>query len=131
MIALDTSAIVAIGLNEPEASDFSRIIVAREALVGTPTLLESHLVLEREVARRAAGFLSGLLARPSIHTVTFNREMFRLAQAAFDRFGKDKRHPARLNFGDCMAYAVAKIHDVPLLYKGDNFRRADIASALP
>jgi ribonuclease VapC len=131
MIALDTSAIVAIALNEPETSDFSRIIVASEALVGPPTLFESHLVLERQVTKGAEGFLSAFLARSSIHAVTFNLEMFRLAQSAFDRFGKGRQHPAKLNFGDCMAYAVAKFHDVPLLFKGDDFRHTDIQSALP
>ncbi len=131
MIALDTSAIVAIALNEAEASEFSRIIVASEALVGTPTLFESHLVLEQQITKGAEGFLAGFLARSSIHAVTFNVEMFRLAQSAFDRFGKGKQHRARLNFGDCMAYAVAKFHDVPLLFKGDDFRHTDIHSALP
>jgi ribonuclease VapC len=131
MIALDTSAIVAIALNETEASDFGRMIVAGEALVGTPTLFECHLVLERQVTKGAEGFLSAFLTRSSIHAVTFNLEMFRLAQRAFDRFGKGKRHAAKLNFGDCMSYAVAKFHDVPLLFKGDDFRHTDIQAALP
>src|SRR5208282_4448272 len=117
MIALDTSAIVAIALNEDEAPHFSRIIVAGEAVVGMPTLFETHLVLERQVTKGAAGFLSAFLARPSIHAVAFNLEMLRVAQSAFDNFGKGRRHPANLNFGDCMAYAVAKFHDVPLLFK--------------
>jgi ribonuclease VapC len=131
MIAEVSRAIIAIALNETEASDFSRIIVASEALVGTPTLFESHLVLEQQVTKGAEEFLSDFLARSSVHAVTFNLEMFRLAQSAFDRFGKGKKHPARLNFGDCMSYAVAKFHDVPLLFKGDDFRRTDIQSALP
>lgn len=131
MIALDTSAIVAIALNEVEASDFSRVIVAGEALVGTPTLFESHLVLAQRVTKGAEEFLSAFLVRSSIHPVTFNLEMFRFAQFAFDRFGKGRQHPAKLNFGDCMAYAVAKFHDVPLLFKGDDFRHTDVQSALP
>jgi ribonuclease VapC len=131
MIVLDTSAIVAIALNETEASEFSRVIVTSEAMVGTPTLFESHLVLEQQVFKKADGFLTALLARPSIHPVAFNLEMFRIAQSAFDRFGKGRRHPAKLNFGDCMAYAVAKFHDVPLLFKGDDFRQTDVRPALP
>ena len=59
----------------------------------------------------------------------FTEAHFRLAAAAFDRYGRG-RHPAKLNFGDCMAYAVAKAHGVPLLYKGDDFARTDIAAAL-
>ena len=53
-----------------------------------------------------------------------------LAQDAFGAFGKGKGHPAKLNFGDCMSYAVAKFHDVPLLFKGDDFRLTDIRAAL-
>ena len=53
------------------------------------------------------------------------------ASDAFDRFGKGIGHPAKLNFGDCMAYAVAKVHDVPLLYKGTDFAQTDIRPALP
>jgi ribonuclease VapC len=131
MIALDTSAIVAIALNEIEAPAYSRVIATDEALVGTPTLFECHLVLERLVPRETKGFITALTARASIHPVAFNMEMFRLAQSAFDRFGKGMKHPAKLNFGDCMAYAVAKFHDVPLLFKGDDFRLTDIRSALP
>ncbi|MGB7099374.1 MAG: type II toxin-antitoxin system VapC family toxin [Xanthobacteraceae bacterium] len=131
MIALDTSAIVAIALNEVEASAFSRVIVTNEALVGTPTLFESHLVLAQQTVRNAEGFFASFLARSSIHPVAFNVEMFRLAQSTFDKFGKGKKHRAKLNFGDCMSYAVAKFHDVPLLFKGDDFWHTDIRSALP
>ena len=52
------------------------------------------------------------------------------ASQAFEKFGKASRHPAKLNFGDCMAYAVARHHGVPLLYKGDDFAQTDIPSAL-
>jgi ribonuclease VapC len=131
MIALDTSAIVAIALNEAEASDFSRVIAAGEAIVGTPTLFESHVVLERRITKVSEEFVAAFLERPSIHPVTFNLEMYRFARLAFDRFGKGKKHPAKLNLGDCMAYAVAKFHDIPLLFKGDDFRHTDIRSALP
>jgi ribonuclease VapC len=75
--------------------------------------------------------LDALLIRPCIHPVTFNPEMFRLAQSAFERYGNGKNHPARLNFGDCLAYAVAKFHDAPLLFKGDDFRHTDARTALP
>jgi ribonuclease VapC len=131
MIALDSSAVVAIALEEPEAVDFNRLIVTQEALIGTPTLFEIHLVLSQKSPGSAEEFLTGLLERRSIHPVQFNLPMFRLAQSAFERYGKGKRRPAKLNFGDCMAYAVAKFHDVPLLYKGDDFRLTDIRPAVP
>ena len=65
-----------------------------------------------------------------MHPVAFNLPMYQLAQDAFKAFGKGKGHPAKLNFGDCMSYAVAKFHDVPLLFKGDDFRLTDIRAAL-
>ena len=58
-------------------------------------------------------------------------EQARLARIAFRRFGKGSGHPARLNFGDCFAYALAKAFDAPLLYKGGDFGHTDITSALP
>jgi ribonuclease VapC len=130
MIALDTSAIVAIALAEPEEEDFSREIARREALVGTPTLLEVRLVLTSKVDHPDA-FLRRFVRPPEIHPVAFSLQMYELAATAFDRFGKGRGQPAGLNFGDCMAYAVAKVHDVPLLYKGDDFARTDISPALP
>jgi len=130
MIALDTSAIVAIALGEAEEEPFSRIIAASGALVGTPTLLETGLVLVARIGNHADTFLAGLINRPSIHPVAFSLPMYHEAVGAFDRFGRG-RHRAKLNFGDCMAYAVAKSHDVPLLYKGVDFARTDIVPALP
>ncbi|WP_408647683.1 type II toxin-antitoxin system VapC family toxin [Xanthobacter dioxanivorans] len=56
--------------------------------------------------------------------MAFSPKMHEIACLAFDRFGKGRR-PAGLNFGDCMAYAVAKAHDAPLLFKGDDFSRTD------
>ena len=131
MIALYTSAIVAIALNETEASEFSWVIVTSEALVGAPTLLETHIVLERQVGKGSEGFLTAFLSRSSVHAVAFNIKMFRLAQSAFNLFGGGKGHAAKLNFGDCMAYAVAKFHGVLLLFKGEDFRRTDIHPASP
>ena len=130
MIALDSSAIVAIALEEPEVGDFKALIARFEALVGTPTLFESYLVLEQRIPGAADEFLSSFIKRPSMHPVAFNLPMYQLARDAFKAFGKGKGHPAKLNFGDCMSYAVAKFHDVPLLFKGDDFRLTDIRAAL-
>ncbi|MEP9378609.1 type II toxin-antitoxin system VapC family toxin [Aquabacter sp. CN5-332] len=128
MIALDTSAIVAIALGEPEAEAFTEIIGARRAYVAAPTVLEIKLVLTPRLGAYADAFLEALLSRPSIRCVDFTLPMYRLAADAFDRFGKG-RHAARLNFGDCMSYAVAKAHDVPLLFKGNDFAQTDIRPA--
>ena len=131
MIALDTSAIVAIALDEEEEEPFNKLIAAREALVGTPTLLEARLVLTSRIPNHADQFLDRLMRRPSVHPVAFSLPMYHAAVDAFDRFGKAKGHPAKLNICDCMAYAVARHHAVPLLYKGDDFSRTDIAPAFP
>lgn len=128
MIALDTSAIVAIALGEAEAEGFTRQIAVREALVGTPSLLESRMALTSRM-HDPAGFLDQFLEPAEIHIVEFTFAMYQVAAAAFDRFGKGRGHRAQLNFGDCLAYAVAKQRDLPLLYKGNDFSHTDIRRA--
>jgi ribonuclease VapC len=128
LIALDTSAVVAIALGETESDGFSRRIARGGAVVGVPTLLETRLVLTSRMDE-AEGFVRGFLRIPDVHTVSFSLKMYTLAADAFDRFGRARGHPARLNFGDCLAYAVAKHHDAPLLYKGGDFSLTDIRAA--
>ena len=123
--ALDSSAIVAIALGEPEAELFGNLIGLHEALVGTPTLVEVHLVLSSKLDDVEA-FMREFVLPPKIHPVAFNLDMYYAATAAFERYGKGRGHPAKLNFGDCMSYAVAKTHDVPLLYKGTDFSLTDL-----
>lgn len=130
MIALDTSAIAAIALDEPDARTFAEIIGSERCVIGWPTVLESHMVLQGLPWRRGLDVLDLTLRAPRLRVVSFRRPMFEAARAAFDRYGRG-RHRAKLNFGDCMAYAVAKFHDVPLLFKGDDFRLTDIRAALP
>lgn len=131
MIAVDTSAIVAIGLNEPDEVVYTRRIADGQSLVGATTLVEAGLVLSRQLPLFADTFLRGLLARRSVRVVDFSAAMYETAVFAFRRYGKGQGHPAQLNFGDCLSYAVAKVHDVPLLYKGDDFGHTDIRPALP
>jgi ribonuclease VapC len=130
VIALDTSAIIAIAMNETEAETFDRVIGWRQAIVGTPTLVETHLVLTAKMPDFAGSFIQSFLVPPDVRAVDFTADMYRAAADAFNRFGKG-RHPAKLNICDCMAYAVAKVHDVPLLYKGTDFDQTDIRPALP
>ena len=129
MIALDTSAIVAVAIEESEASDFDRLTAVHGGLVGTRTLPGAHLVPARHEPEAADEFLAGPIEHPSIPPVSFELATFRLAISAFDRFGNDRGQPAKLNFGHCMSYAVAQFHDVLLLFKGDDFRRTDIRPA--
>jgi ribonuclease VapC len=131
MIALDASALVAIIFLEDEAEAFDRHIAAQPTLVGAPTLFEVHQVVHRHSEETGLDLVEHFLLRPSVRVIEFGLAHYRLAVSAFNHYGQERGHPARLNFGDCMAYAIAKAHGVPLLYKGDDFAHTDIAAALP
>lgn len=131
MIAVDSSAIVAVALGEQDAKRFAGPINGTRCVVGWPTLLETHLVLTGQGKVSALEAVSLWMARPNVETMAFDERLFQAAKLAFQQFGKGMGHPAKLNFGDCMAYAVAKVHDVPLLYKGTDFSQTDIRPALP
>ena len=126
MIAVDTSAIIAILRGEPEGEAFSEILVRQSAVIGAPTKFEVLLVMARlygsEGVQRATLFIGDL----SLEILPWTNALADLAADALLRFGKG-RHPAKLNFGDCMAYALAKSLDAPLLFKGDDFPRTDVA----
>ena len=131
MIAIDTSAIVAIALLEPEALAFGEAIAGTPCIIGWPTVLECHMVLSGVSRRRGLDTLDKALSSPRLTKIAFDDALYDVARKAFDRYGKGRGHRARLNFGDCLAYAVAKANDVPLLYKGADFGRTDIRPALP
>ncbi|MDB5560216.1 MAG: twitching motility protein PilT [Enterovirga sp.] len=131
MIAVDTSALVAIAREEPDAYAFNEAIASGPVVIGTPALVEASMVLPSVVTQDAADrFLAQMLGYSWIEPVAFSFEMYEAAKMAFGRFGRGRGHPAQLNFGDCMSYAVAKVLDVPLLYKGNDFALTDIRSAL-
>lgn len=130
MISVDTSALVAIALDEPERAAFARAISDNHCLLGWPTALEAHLVLRRESGSSGIEFRQDLLNERNVAVLDFSRKLFVSTCEAFDRFGKG-RHRAGLNFGDCLSYAVAKTNAVPLLYKGNDFSFTDIRPALP
>jgi ribonuclease VapC len=129
-MAVDASALVAVALAEADADRYVPVLEGTVCLIGWPTLLEVHMVLARYGKPAALETVQFWQSGPLVRMIAFDQAMFEAARAAFDRFGRG-RHPARLNFGDCMAYAIAKVHDVPLLYKGDDFARTDIRAALP
>ena len=130
MIVVESSAIVAMALNEAESEQFSLMIATNRSLVAAPTALETHLVLSGRGSGSATKFMDAFLARDAVELVAFDSSLFELARVAFDRFGRG-RHPAALNFGDCFAYTLAKAHNAPLLYKGDDFALTDIRPAIP
>lgn len=129
MIAVDSSAVIAIALREPEWEELSRLVGNNRCLLGTTTVMECHMVLRDRAGAEGIPFIKGLLSRPHIDLIDFNSDLLATARDAFDQYGRG-RSRAKLNFGDCMSYAVAKFHDVPLLFKGDDFRLTDIRAAL-
>jgi ribonuclease VapC len=128
LIALDTSALVAIIRREAEAASFLKLMTDEGGLVGAPTALEFHMVLSSIFKGDAAKAANVLLESSAITIVSFTDDLLMLSRRAFDRYGKG-RHRARLNYGDCMSYAVAMAFDAPLLFKGDDFIHTDVRPA--
>jgi ribonuclease VapC len=128
-VILDSSALVAIALDEPERASFvAKINAADTVAVGAPTLAEAGIVLSSRAGPQAAQALAELLAASDVVVIDFGSRHWREAVSAWQRFGKS-RHPAMLNFGDCLTYATARIAGEPLLAKGADFAQTDIALA--
>lgn len=126
---LDTSAIVAIVIDEPERAEFlGKIDAAEVVAVGAPTLVEAGIVLSARIGDGALSALDALLGAADAITIEFGSDHWREAIGAWNRFGRG-RHPAALNFGDCLAYATARVAGLPLLAKGDDFPRTDLELA--
>jgi ribonuclease VapC len=128
-VIVDASVLVAIALREPgyEALQ-AQIDQARELGVGAPTLVETGLVLSAKTGRDAAAAVAHVVAGSHAAVVDFGDAHWREALAAWTRFGKG-RHPARLNFGDCLSYATARVAGQPLLALGGDFAKTDIELA--
>jgi ribonuclease VapC len=131
VIAIDSSALVAILKHEPDALLFAETIGAEDAVIlSAVNCFETSMVLAgRFHGEKPWQLLDALLTRARIEIVPFDAEQASLAREAFLKYGKG-RHPAGLNFGDCAAYALAKSKGVPLLYKGADFGKTDVISAL-
>lgn len=132
--AVDSSVLIAILNREPEAGQFLNALESSQAIIGWPTLFETRIWIMRRNARARSYWLETWLNDGAGETIAFDGELEALAGDAYRRFGKGL-HPAGLNFGDCMAYAVARKHDAPLLFKGSDFARTDVtvhpASVVP
>ena len=124
---VDSSALVAILRDEPEAEAFLEMMRSAETLsAGAPTALETSMVLGARQGERFSAFLHSQM----VDVVPFDAQHFAAAQRAFARFGRGSGSPARLNYGDCMSYALAKVRGEPLLFKGEDFTHTDITPAL-
>ncbi len=104
------------------------ILAGASRLISAPTLLETAMVIEGRIGERGAAELDRLIASLALGITSFTPAQASTAREAFRRYGK-RRHPAQLNFGDCMAYALAKERGEPLLFKGNDFSQTDIEAA--
>ncbi len=126
---VDTSAVIAIMQQEPATDRLIGLMAEAPALgIGAPSLAETALVLGSRLQRDAQDLVSRFIQEFDIEPIPFGPLHWKVASAAAAKFGKG-RHPAKLNFGDCMSYAVARIADKPLLYTGEDFAKTDIESA--
>jgi ribonuclease VapC len=131
VIAVDSSALIAILDDEPERAAFAAAIAdADRLLVSAVSVHETGLVMFGR--HRSAGLddLWELLGFIGAEIVPFDEAQVRAALSAFARYGKGVDPKSRLNLGDCAAYALAKSHGIPLLFKGDDFRATDVAACI-
>lgn len=125
---VDSSAVLAILFREPDARRHANLIMAAHPCrMSVANALEASIAAERRGGESAARDLDLLLERAEIELMPVTVEHLEAARLAWRRFGKGN-HPAALNFGDCFAYALARTSDEPLLFKGDDFARTDIAA---
>jgi ribonuclease VapC len=126
-MVVDTSAILALLFGEPEAERIARCIAADpRRLASSFTVLESALVVEARKGEAGGRELDLLLHRIGVESVPLTASHVEVARDAWRKFGKGK-HPANLTIGDCCVYALAKISGEPLLCKGEDFPRTDVA----
>lgn len=128
---VDTSAVVAILRQEPEAFEFTDLL-ARSP--GPPRLsaasyLESCIVIDAQRDPVASASVDALVAAATLQIEPVTAVQAKIARQAYRDYGKGSGHPAQLNFGDCFAYALAKDKAEPLLFKGADFAHTDVASA--
>lgn len=128
---LDASAVVAILLREPGHERLIAAIGEAPAVgIGAPTLVESGFVVAARLGPEARDLAATLVREAEVEVVPFAEDHVIVAVDAFVRYGRG-RHRANLNFGDCLAYAVAVLAGRPLLFLGDAFRHTDVIAALP
>ena len=126
---LDSSALVALIIEEPAAGPVKRKLRSAERIgVGTPTLVETGMVLRSRLGPAGVTLLRAVLDDLLAETLAFEGRHWPVAVDAFARYGKG-RHPAGLNLGDCFTYATAAVAGEPLLCVGDDFSQTDLELA--
>lgn len=128
-MVIDSSALIAILLDEPERRLFNEKIEADpRRLLSAGSFIETALVIESRLGEAGGRELDLLLYRAAVDVMPVDRDQAEIARRAFRIYGRG-RHPAGLNFGDCFAYALARSTGEKLLFKGDDFGQTDIAAA--
>ena len=129
-MVIDTSALIAILLHETEADRIAEAIEnATIRRLSATSLVEASMVIETRKGEAGGRELDLFIYRAGIEVVAVNHEQAEIARIAWRQYGKC-RHSAGLNYGDCFAYALAKVSGLPLLFKGDDFAHTDMDAAL-
>ena len=130
-MVVDTSAVMAILKQEPDARSYAEVIeTAKVRLISAVSVLKAGILATGRKGDEGARELDAFLGAADLEVVSFDGEQAAIARDAFRRFGKG-RHPANLNFGDCAAYALAATRAEPLLFKGSDFSATDVHVAMP
>jgi ribonuclease VapC len=125
---IDTSAVLAILYAEDDAARFADAIAdAEHRAMSAANFLEAGIVVDKQLGPAAGRQLDALLARADVEVAPVTKEHAEIARQAYLDYGKGG-HPARLNFGDCFAYALSKAANQPLLFKGGDFSQTDVDS---
>lgn len=128
---IDSSAVVALLANEPEADRIEDELDSGEILrMSAVNVFECRIVIGRRFNDSMAREFELFLLKAEIEIAPFDAEQAVLVHRAYETFGKGSGHPAKLNLGDCAAYALAKSMGEPLLFKGDDFAHTDIEPAM-
>ncbi|MFC1824402.1 type II toxin-antitoxin system VapC family toxin [Thermodesulfobacteriota bacterium] len=129
-MVVDSSAVIAVLLGEPETEFFVRVLArAPKKKISVFNALESAIVIEAKKGEAGGRELDLLLHRAQIEIIAFNSDQVELARTAWRKYGKGN-HSAGLNIGDCCAYALAKYSGEPLLFKGKDFSQTDIQAVI-
>ncbi len=127
---VDTSAVLAILFNESDAATYARAMSEADSLrMSAATFVEAAIMVEAQTKLNGSRQFDAFFRRARIVIEPVTEEQAHAARQAYTDFGK-RRHAAGLNFGDCFAYALAKVTGEPLLFKGNDFRKTDVKPAL-
>jgi ribonuclease VapC len=130
-LIIDSSAVIAVLRKEDDHLRYRQAIAeSRECRMSTATYLETAIIADRDQSPLLSREFDRVITAMEVELVPVSVEQAQIARAAYRDFGRGSGHPARLNMGDCFAYALAIERGEPLLYKGDDFSHTDVRSAL-